>query len=64
MSPNKPSSLRFDRRTKSWVEQPKTWLQDLNEKSDDFHAGLIVGVGVGGFLSCIVVGLATLTSLL
>lgn len=56
--------LRFDKRKGSWVEQPKTLLQELNDKSDDFHAGLIVGIGTGGFLSCVVMGLAALTNLL
>lgn len=57
-------TLHYDKRTGAWVEQPKSRLQVLNEKSDDFHAGLIVGIGVGGFLSTIVMGLAALTNLL
>lgn len=57
-------TLHYDKRRGAWVERPKSWLQELNEKGDDFHAGLIVGVGVGGFLSCVVMGLAALTNLL
>ena len=55
--------LHFDRRKGSWVEQPKTFLQELNEKSDDFHAGLIMGAGVGGLLSSIIMLLAFATHL-
>lgn len=57
-------TLRYDKHVGAWVEEPKSRLQRLNEKSDDFHAGLIVGVGVGGFLSIIVMGLAALVNLL
>lgn len=59
-----PQRLHFDKRTGTWVEQPRSMLQELNDRTDDFHAGLIVGVGVGGFLSCVVMGLAALMSLL
>jgi hypothetical protein len=57
-------TLHFDKRRGAWVEKPKSLLEELNEKSDDFHAGLIVGVGVGGFLFCIVMALAAITNLL
>ena len=61
---HQPRPLRFDKRRKAWVEEPKSFLEELNEKSDDFHAGLIVGVGVGGFLFSIVLALAALVNLL
>jgi hypothetical protein len=57
-------TLRFDKRRQAWVEEPKSLLQELNDRTDDFHAGLIVGVGVGGFLSCVVMGLAALVDLI
>jgi hypothetical protein len=56
--------LHYDKHRGAWVEQPKTRLQRLNEESDDFHAGLIFGVGVGGTLSFIVLALAELVNLL
>lgn len=56
--------LRFDRRKGAWVEDTRSRLQELNDKSDDFHAGLIVGVGVGGFLFSLIMALAALTNLL
>lgn len=58
------SPLRFDKRRGGWVEQPKSFLQELNEKTDDFHAGLIMGTGVGGLIACVVMFLAALTNLL
>jgi hypothetical protein len=59
-----PRQLKFDKRRKAWVEEPKTWLEELNERSDDFHAGLIVGVGVGGTLFSIIMALAAVVNLL
>jgi hypothetical protein len=59
-----PSRLHFDKRRRAWVEEPKSLLQELNDRTDDFHAGFIVGVGVGGFLSCVVMGLAALADLI
>lgn len=60
MTPPSPPRLRFDKRKKAWVESPKSWLQELNERTDDFHAGLIFGMGVGGLLSVVISGLALL----
>lgn len=64
MRPSKLQPLRFDKRRGGWVEQPKSFLQELNEKSDEFHAGLIMGVGVGGLLFALVMLLAFATHLL
>lgn len=52
--------LHFDRRKGAWVEDSKSWLQELNDKSDDFHAGLIIGACASGVLSVLVYGLGLL----
>lgn len=64
MSHNRPSPLQFDRRKKKWVEQPKSWVQELSDRSDDFWGGLILGVGVGGFIPILMMLLAAVIELL
>lgn len=58
--PHKPPSLRFDRHEGGWVENPKSRVQRMSNETDDYIGGLIVGVGIGGFLSLLVYGLALL----
>ena len=57
------SNLRFDKRKGSWVENPKSWLQELNEKTDDFHVGLIFGVAIAGVLWSVILWLAVILML-
>lgn len=56
--------LHFDKRKGNWVEKPQTFVEELVEKSDDFHAGLVMGIGVGSLLFCIIMLLAFATHLL
>jgi len=51
-------NLRFDKRREGWVENPKSWLQELNERTDDFHVGLVFGIAIAGVLWSIIVWLA------
>jgi hypothetical protein len=62
--PHKPPKLHFDKRKGNWVEKPQTFVEELMEKSDDFHAGLLVGAGVGGALYTFIMILAFATHLL
>lgn len=60
----KAPQLHFDKRKGNWVERPQSFVEELSEKSDDFHVGLIIGAGVGGLLFSLIMLLAFATQLL
>lgn len=62
--PLRTPSLRFDKRNRGWVENPKPWLQELKEKHDEYYAGMLFGMCIEGIFFSVVMALAFLTHLL